>query len=91
MGVILVFKFFVDPFDLHLCNANKEGMLMQQFFKFVPTVNEPWFPLNIHEDSYLKIFPKEKLVYLTPHCREEMTTYDPDLVYIIGGMVDKVK
>lgn len=27
-------------------------------------------------------------MYLTPHCREEMTTYDHDAVYIVGGIVD---
>lgn len=63
---------------------------MKNFSKFIPTLYEPWFPLNIHKESYLDIFPKEQLVYLTPHCREEMTNYDPDIVYIIGGMVDKV-
>lgn len=87
----ILFYLFLDPFDLHLCNANKEGVLMKHLYKLMPTIYEPSFPLNIHEDSYLKIFPKEQLLYLTPHCREEMTEYDPDLVYIIGGIVDKVK
>lgn len=64
---------------------------MKNFCKYVPTVYEPWFPLNIHQESYLSTFPKEQLVYLTPHCREEMTKFDPDLVYIVGGIVDKVK
>lgn len=51
---------------------------------------EPWFPLNVHTNSYLDLFPKEQLVYLTPHCREELRTYDHDAIYIIGGIVDKV-
>lgn len=59
--------------------------------KFIPTLYESWFPLNIHESSYLDVFPKDQLIYLTPHCREEMTKYDPDAVYIVGGLVDKVK
>lgn len=51
---------------------------------------EPWFPLNVHECSYLDLFPKQQLCYLTPHCREELLEYDPDTTYIIGGIVDKV-
>jgi len=33
--------------------------------------------------------PKEKIVYLTPHCREELDIFDHDTTYIIGGIVDK--
>lgn len=51
---------------------------------------EPWFPLNLHEKSYLDVFPKEQLVYLTPHCRDVMKEFDHNAVYIIGAIVDKV-
>lgn len=81
---------FTEPLDVHFCNVDPNGTLMKQFEKFIPTLYEPWFPLNIHECSYLDIFPKNQLVYLTPHCQEEMREFDPDAVYIIGGIVDKV-
>lgn len=48
------------------------------------------FPINVHQESYLDLFPKERLVYLTPHCHNDLTTYNPDDIYIIGAMVDKV-
>lgn len=54
-------------------------------------MHEPWFPLNVHEKSYLNVFPKNQLVYLTPHSPEVMTNYDHDAIYIIGGIVDKVR
>lgn len=78
-----------DPFNIHLCNVNLEGPFMKQLQKNIPSIEEPWFPLNIHTKSYLDVFPKEKLVYLTPHCREELTHFDHDAIYIIGCMVDK--
>ncbi|CAK1540119.1 unnamed protein product [Leptosia nina] len=78
-----------EPFNLHLCNVNKSGVFMEQFRKNVPSIDEPWFPLNIHSESYMNIFPQEKLVYLTPHCRDELTHFDHDAIYIIGCMVDK--
>lgn len=63
---------------------------MGHLYKFIPTMYEPWFPLNIHEKSYLDVFSRDQLVYLTPHCREEMQEFDHDAVYILGGIVDKV-
>lgn len=79
-----------SPFNIHLCNVNMRGPFMKQMRKNIPSLEEPWFPLNIHSESYLDLFPKEKLVYLTPHCREELTHFDHDAVYIVGCMVDKV-
>lgn len=79
-----------DPFGIHLCNVNLKGPMMKQFRINVPSLDEPWFPMQIHSESYTDIFPKEKLVYLTPHCHEELTEFDADAIYIIGCMVDKV-
>lgn len=80
-----------DPFDVHMCNVNKQGTFYEHLQKNIPSLEEPWLPLNIHTKSYLDVFPKEKLVYLTPHCRNELTEYDHDAIYIIGCMVDKVR
>ncbi|XP_026478944.1 mitochondrial ribonuclease P protein 1 homolog, partial [Ctenocephalides felis] len=77
------------PFDLHYCNVNRQDPTIKQLKKFIGTIDEPWFPLNIHEDSYLNHFPKERLVYLTPHCRNNLEEFNHDDVYIIGAMVDK--
>lgn len=79
-----------EPFNIHLCNLNMKGAFMQQLRKNIPSLDEPWFPINMHTKSYLDVYPREKLVYLTPHCREELTQFDHDAVYIIGCMVDKV-
>ncbi|KAJ2947973.1 hypothetical protein O0L34_g9765 [Tuta absoluta] len=79
-----------DPFNIHLCNVNLEGPYIEQLQRNIPSLSEPWFPMNIHPESYLDIFPKEKLVYLTPHCRDELSKFDHDAIYIVGCMVDKV-
>lgn len=79
-----------DPFDLYYCNAHPDSVLMQYLHGHIRTMYEPWFPLNICKESYLDLFPKEKLVYLSPHCREELLEYDHDSIYIIGAIVDKV-
>lgn len=80
-----------SPFDLHFCNAVRNGDTMKSLERFIPPLHNADFPVNITEKSYLDIFPKEKIVYLTPHCREELMEYDHDAIYIIGAIVDKTK
>lgn len=67
---------------------NQNGNLFPYLLKNIPTLMEKWFPLNVHECSYLDLFPREKLVYLTPHCQQVLNEYDHDDIYIIGGIVD---
>lgn len=79
-----------DPFDLHFCDVNLGGHTMQHLQKLVPTMLDKAFPLNVHTGSYLDLFPKEKLVYLTPHCRHDLLEFNHDDIYIVGAMVDKM-
>lgn len=79
-----------DPFDLHYCNSDMKGDVMQAMYRHIPTMMESWFPLNLHSKSYCELFDKDKLVYLTPHCRDDLLEYDHDAIYIVGAMVDKV-
>ncbi|KAK9502174.1 hypothetical protein O3M35_012757 [Rhynocoris fuscipes] len=78
-----------QPFNLYLCNASRENRLLRTLNKLIPTLYDDDFPLNITANSYTDIFPKEKLVYLTPHCNEELKQFNDDDIYIIGAMVDK--
>ncbi|KOX72874.1 Mitochondrial ribonuclease P protein 1 like protein [Melipona quadrifasciata] len=79
----------IDPFNLYFCNASKNSDVMKKLHKTIPNIYNPEFPLNITSKSYSEIFDKKKLVYLTPHTNEIMTHYNPELVYIIGAIVDK--
>lgn len=78
-----------DPCDLHFCNADPNSPILRQLHKVIPTLYEADFPLNITSKSYLEVFDKSKLVYLTPHTRKVLTHYDSEAVYIIGAMIDK--
>lgn len=91
--LMLVFaenRMHTAPFDLHFCNVQNDATTMQYLRKHIPTLDEPWFPLNIHKQCFTKVFPKEKLVYLTPHTKTELESYNHDDIYIIGAMVDKI-
>lgn len=77
-----------QPFDLHFCNVNFDSATMKQLERNIPTMRNKAFPMNFHEGSYLELFPENELVYLTPHCQTDLE-YDPNMIYIIGAMVDK--
>jgi mitochondrial ribonuclease P protein 1 len=78
-----------EPFDLTLCNVNPNSISSKTLKKFIPTMMEEDFPMNIHTESMVEKFDKKKLVYLTPHCNKELVEYSHDDIYIIGAMVDK--
>jgi len=80
----------VAPLHQYFCNLKKGGMLEENLLLGMPSLLDVDFPATVTSQSYLDLFPKDQLVYLTPHTRTEMTEYDADMVYIIGAMVDKV-
>ncbi|XP_032666299.1 mitochondrial ribonuclease P protein 1 homolog [Odontomachus brunneus] len=79
-----------NPMSLNFCNLKKESLLSHYFQRFMPNLFDQDFPAIVTSQSYLDLFPKDQLVYLTPHCKTDLVEYDPDMVYIIGAMVDKV-
>ncbi|KAJ6641166.1 Mitochondrial ribonuclease P protein 1 like [Pseudolycoriella hygida] len=78
-----------NPFDMHLCNVNFNNDMFRTLERHIPTIRDDSFPLHLHEKSYLDLFSKDKLVYLTPHCTNDLVEYDPESIYIVGAMVDK--
>lgn len=76
-------------FDIHICGANMDGVTMESLQKFIPTLHDPSFPMEVHTEGVTDVFPRDRLVYLTPHCENDLETYDPNDIYIIGGLVDK--
>lgn len=77
-------RFHRDPFNIIFCNVNKESTVFKWLSKSIPTIDEPTFPLNYTNKGYLELYPREKLVYLTPHCNQVLKEYNYDDVYIIG-------
>ncbi|GCB64827.1 tRNA methyltransferase 10 homolog C [Scyliorhinus torazame] len=78
----------LDPFHLHFCNLNPEGSYQKELLK---RYGDAWNRLliTITEKSYVDIFPKDKLVYLTADSPYVLKTFQHDKIYIIGSIVDK--
>ncbi len=53
-----------------------------------PTPHENSTYFQATTDLYIDLFDKNRLVYLTPDSPNEMTHFDHDAVYILGGIYD---
>ncbi|CAF1403362.1 unnamed protein product [Adineta steineri] len=74
-----------SPSFVYLCNLSLRGRLRTAFEQRAALEN---MCFETTESSYLDIFPREKLIYLSPDSNNEMTTFDHDAVYIVGGIAD---
>ncbi|KAF2367332.1 tRNA methyltransferase TRMD/TRM10-type domain [Trinorchestia longiramus] len=77
----------IEPYYIHMCNFRKNEDIAQETLKRVPKLLDEDYPIDTHAEDYLDLFPKEKLVYITPNCRDEILKYDHNAIYIIGGIL----
>ncbi|XP_004636684.1 tRNA methyltransferase 10 homolog C [Octodon degus] len=78
----------VDPFHLYFCNLKIDGAYHRQLVRHY---RERWnkLLLTTTEKSYVDVFPKDSIIYLTADSPNVMTTYKHDKIYVIGSFVDK--
>lgn len=78
----------VDPFHIYFCNLKIDSTYQRELVKHY---GEKWdkLLLTATEKSYVDLFPKDSLIYLTADSPNVMTTYKHDKIYIIGSFVDK--
>ena len=76
-----------QPFDIHFCNVRMDKLIMQNLAKFLENYQNSM--ISFHEKSYLDLFPKENLIYLSPDAEEPLINYNCDDIYIVGGLVDR--
>lgn len=78
----------IDPFHLFFCNLKIDGDYHRELVK---RYKEKWNKLLITttEKSYLDLFPKDSIIYLTADSPNVMTNFKHDKIYIVGSFVDK--
>lgn len=77
------------PFVLHYSNMNYESWLWSRLQNCMPTLTKRQLPVQIHEDDFIDLFPKEKIVLLTPDAPNVLKEYNPDDHYVISAIVDR--
>ena len=76
-----------DPFHFHFCNLNSRSYFRKKLDQFLPGIEN--MPVSVSSENYTEIYPRERLVYLTPNSNNVLDTFDHDDIYIIGSIVDK--
>ncbi|KAK6176731.1 hypothetical protein SNE40_014973 [Patella caerulea] len=77
-----------DPFHFVFTDTDPKGIFLNSFH----TGNHGSGLGNCYtvtDKSYLDLFPKKDLVYLSPHAQRTLKYFNPNSVYIIGALVDK--
>ena len=74
-----------SPSFVYLCNLSSTGRLQAEFQRRAP-LDSMCFETT--SSTYLDVFPSEKLIYLSPDSNVEMTSFDHEAIYIIGGIAD---
>lgn len=80
-------RFFTDPNVLVYCNLNPDGEFFSLIMEMMKETNqEPYFSFNWTDQSYVDLFPREDLIYLSPNSTYAMEKYNGRKIYIIGGL-----
>jgi hypothetical protein len=75
------------PFHLHFTSCSHDNSIYKLFQLLLQESQNHL--ATVTEKSYLDLFDKQSLVYLSPNGRQVLKKFDPNAVYIIGAFNDK--
>ena len=76
----------VTPFALHFTGLTEE--MRSIMTEGVHVDDDQFLPVEITDKSQLELFPREKLVYLSPDSKNDLRSFSEDDIYVIGGVAD---
>ena len=80
-----------NPFDLWFCNM-KSGTPTERIVKNnIGHMHETTSLINITEKSYLELFDRQQLIYLSPNASTVLREIPPQAIFVIGCIVDRAK
>ena len=73
------------PIPVHFTGLKEGGKLYEKMER-----NDGWKNWDVvtHRESFMELFDKEKIIYLTSDSETVLETLEKDAVYVIGGLVD---
>lgn len=72
------------PFGFYFCNLDMDGQLIQHLRRMNKSFGFD-LPVYLDTSSYLDLFFRSDIVYLSPHVPHELE-YDPADIYVIGAV-----
>ncbi|VDK68733.1 unnamed protein product [Litomosoides sigmodontis] len=81
------------PWPLYFFNFDvNDERISEGRDRYLSLVNSPRnLSLTISSSSYLDYFSSEEIIYLSPHAESDLEEVEGSKVYILGGIVDRVK
>lgn len=73
---------------MQLFNVDFKGKSFEMVEKYMPNIRTT-VPMLMSEDCFTTVYRREKMLYLSPDSENELLTYDPDDIYVLGAVVDK--
>ncbi|KAI1287417.1 Mitochondrial ribonuclease P protein 1 -like protein [Halotydeus destructor] len=79
-----------SPFDLYFCNYKVPSLTDEYMSKAIGNLYESQTFIEKSDKCYTEIFPKDRLIYLTPNASTKLQDIDDDDIIIMGALVDRV-
>jgi len=76
---------YITSYDekCHKCRMLEKGLMR------VKNESKAELPFHLTSQHFTELFPKERLLILSPDSRNDLMKYDPDDIYVIGGIVER--
>jgi hypothetical protein len=75
------------PFDMVFANYSCNLKFEEMFNRMCNSTAEKLL-ISVHKESVDQLFPIDRMIYMSPHSPEVMKHFDPDAIYVLGGLVD---
>lgn len=72
-----------EAFDLYFCNIDFNSVLFNFLSQNLENVTQKQFGLNYMRESYLDLFPKHKLIYISQYSDQIIHEFDSEAVYVL--------
>lgn len=76
-----------DPFDMRICNYRSQTLLGECLLRQNPKLLGG--PLECHKESVIQMFPKERIVYLSPFSPNILNKYNPKDILVLSSLIEK--
>ena len=77
-----------EPFHLYVTQFEESSRVYRFLDKYVNGVEH--VGATVTSLSCVQVFPAKQLVYLSPDSPHDLEEYDPEDIFVIGGLVDKI-
>ena len=77
-------QLLLEPYDIHMCSFDESDSVATGLLQ--STGDECLW--NVNSRCFSEIFPRDKLVYMTPDSPNIMTRFSYDDIFILGACVD---